>query len=230
MSKKIKALKAAFPYTLPILTGYLFLGMAWGVLMHEQGYPLWATALISFLTYAGAMQFIAVNLMALGFNPLYAFLMTLMVNARHLFYGLVMLEKFKGTQRLKPYLIFGLTDETFSLLCSIKPAPEINIHWFMFFITLFNHLYWVVGCAAGTLLGHFLIFNTQGLDFVLTSLFTVIFINQWRASHEHFPTLLALGATILCRMIFGPANFIIPAMLAIILILFLKKPMEVREN
>jgi len=231
MSEKTKALKVAFPYTIPILTGYLFLGAAWGILMSSKGYSVIWTALISLFTYAGSMQYVAVSLLALGFNPLYAFLMTLMVNARHLFYGIVMLEKYKGTGKFKPYLIFGLTDETFSILCSTKPPEGINKNWFMFFVTLLDHAYWVLGCTLGTIIGTMFTINTKGLDFVLTSLFVVIFINQWKSTHNHLPVFIALGSSIICRLIFGPANFIIPAMILIIFfVTVLKKPIKLRET
>jgi len=231
MSEKAKALKAAFPYTIPILTGYLFLGAAWGILMDSKGYSVLWAALISLFTYAGSMQFVAVNLLALGFNPLYACLMTLMVNVRHLFYGIVMLDKFKGTGIMKPYLIFGLTDETFSILCSSKPPENINKNWFIFFVTLLDHSYWILGTILGSLIGTMLTFNTKGLDFVLTSLFIVIFINQWKSSHNHVPVVIALTSTIICRLVFGPANFIIPSMIVIlILVTLLRKSMEGLER
>lgn len=230
MAEKVKALKAAFPYTIPILTGYLFLGAAWGILMDSKGYSVIWTALISMFTYAGSMQFVAVSLLALGFNPLYACLMTLMVNARHLFYGIVMLDKFKGTGKMKPYLIFGLTDETFSILCSTKPSENIDKNWFMFFVTLLDHAYWILGTILGSIIGTMLTLNTKGLDFVLTSLFVVIFLNQWKSTQNHFPVMIALSSTILCRLIFGPSNFIIPSMLAIlILVTLFKKPIEARD-
>jgi 4-azaleucine resistance transporter AzlC len=231
MSEKIKTLKVAFPYTIPILTGYLFLGAAWGILMESKGYSVLWTTLISLFTYAGSMQFVAVSLLALGFNPLYACFMTLMVNARHLFYGIVMLDNFKGTGKMKPYLIFGLTDETFSILCSTKPPEDVDNDWFMFFVTLLDHLYWILGTVLGSIIGTMLSFNTKGLDFVLTSLFIVIFINQWKSTQNHLPVIIALSSTIICRILFGPANFIIPSMFAIlILVTVLKKPIEVRDS
>lgn len=230
MGEKSKALKAAFPYTIPILTGYLFLGTAWGILMNSKGYSVLWTSLISLFTYAGSMQYVAVSLLALGFNPFSAFLMTLMVNARHLFYGIAMLDKYKGTGKLKPYLIFGLTDETFSLLCSSKTPEGIDKNWFMFFVTLLNHCYWVLGCTLGTIIGDIFTFNTKGLDFVLTSLFVVIFLNQWKATQNHLPVFLALSGTIICRLIFGATNFLIPSMLAIlVLVTLFKKPIEARD-
>ncbi len=231
MSKKKKALKAAFPHTIPVFTGFIFLGIAYGILMNSKGYSVLWIVLISIFTYAGSMQFVAVSLLAMGFNPLYACLMTLMVNARHIFYGISMLEKFKGTNKMKPYLIFGLSDETFSILCSTDPPEGVSKNWFMFFITLLDHSYWVLGSALGGILGTIVSINATGIDFVLTTLFVVIFINQLKSTKNYFPTLIGIGSTLLCRITFGSANFIIPSMIGIlILVTVLRKPIESRNS
>ncbi len=217
MNVKAKAFRAALPLTIPVFTGYIVLGTAYGIILSSKGYSfLWA-ALTSLFIYAGSMQFVSVSLLAAGFHPLYACFMTLMVNARHLFYGISMLSKFHGTGNKKPYLIFGLTDETFSILCSTEPPEGVDKSWFMFFITLLDQIYWVCGSILGCILGSFLHFNTKGIDFVLTALFIVIFINQWKSSTNHIPVLIGLSASILCRIIFGVANFIIPSMIAILI-------------
>ena len=226
-----KALKAAFPLTIPVLTGYLFLGIGFGVLMDTIGYGIGWTVLMSGLVFAGSIQYIAIALFTAAFNPLYALLLTLMVNARHLFYGIAMLERYKGAGKLKPYLIFGLTDETFALLSSAEPPEGIERKWFQFFVTFLDHCYWVTGSAIGSLLGALLEFNTKGLDFVLTALFVVILIGQWQSTKNHIPALTGLGATALCLILFGSAHFLLPAMLLILVLLTIfRKRIEGRAD
>ncbi len=228
---KGKALKAAFPFTIPVMTGYVFLGMGYGILMNNIGYGLGWTVLMSLLIFAGSIQYVSIALFTSAFNPLYTLLLTLMVNARHLFYGVSMLERYKGAGRLKPYLIFGLTDETFSLLSAVNPPDEIDRKWFQFFVTLLDHSYWVAGSALGSLVGSVINFNTKGLDFVLTAFFTVIFIDQWKTTKNHIPALTGLGAALLCLLVFGQDHFMIPAMILILLLLtLLRKPMERRKR
>lgn len=230
MNTKWKALKSAFPYTIPVLTGYLVLGAAFGILMNNKGYSSIWIVLVSLFIYAGSMQFVAISLIASGFNPLYTFLMTLMVNARHLFYGISMLTKFKGMGKKKPYLMFGLTDETFSILCSAQPPEGVDRGWFMFYITLLDHIYWVTGSLIGSIVGGFITFNTKGIDFVLTALFVVIFVDQWRSAKNHIPVLIGVGSSILCRLLFGAGNFIIPSMILIVLLVtILQKKIEGRD-
>ena len=227
MQDKIKALKAAFPYTLPVMTGYLFLGMAFGILLNSKGYHFGWAILMSVFIYAGSMQYVAINQLTMAFNPLNAFIMTLMVNARHLFYGLSLLGKYSEAGRKKPYLVFGLTDETFSILCATNPPQGVNRGWFMFFVTILNHSYWIAACALGGILGSMVSFNTKGIDFVMTALFVVIFLEQWKSQKQHAPALIGLGASVLCLWVFGPEHFIIPAMAAIVGILSLfRKPLE----
>lgn len=230
MNTKWNALKSAFPHTLPVFTGYLVLGTAFGILMNSKGYSSIWVVLVSLFIYAGSMQFVAISLISSGFHPFYACLMTLMVNARHLFYGISMLSKFKGMGKKKPYLIFGLTDETFSILCSTEPPEEVDKGWFMLFVTLLDHIYWVMGSLIGSILGNFITFNTKGIDFVLTALFVVIFINQWKSSKNHVPVLIGIVSSILCRLVFGAANFIIPSMLLIILLVTLLQKKIERRN
>ncbi|NLM75436.1 MAG: branched-chain amino acid ABC transporter permease [Clostridiaceae bacterium] len=227
MEKQFKALKAAFPHTIPVMTGYLFLGVAFGILLTSKGYHFIWAIIMSLLIYAGSMQFVAVEILTSIFNPLNAFLITLMVNARHLFYGLSMLTKFRGTGKYKPYLIFGLTDETYSLLCSCEIPDDVDKNQFMFYTTLLNQTYWIVASAAGALLGSVFTFNTEGIDFVMTALFIVIFINQWKSQKNHTPALIGLGGSVLCLLLFGPDNFIIPSMILIIAALTIfKKSVE----
>jgi 4-azaleucine resistance transporter AzlC len=221
LKEKITALKAAFPHTVPILTGFLFLGAAYGILMNSKGYGLGWTVLMSVVVFAGSAQYVAVTFLTTVFNPLYALLMTLVINARHLFYGLSMLEKYRGAGKLKPYLIFGLIDETFSIVCTAEPPAGVNKNWFYFFVTLLDHIYWVTGSAIGGLLGSLMSFNIKGLDFVLTALFVVIFVGQWRTKENRLPAVIGVGCTVVCLLIFGQSSFIIPAMLAILAVLTL---------
>ena len=231
MGEKIKALRAAFPHTLPILTGYLALGAAYGVLLSTKGYGVVWALLTSTFIYAGSMQFVSVGMLGMGFHPLSACLMTLMVNARHFFYGIAMLDRLGGTGRLKPYLIFAMSDETFSLLCSSPPPEGVSRKWFLFFIALLDHSYWIAGSVAGGLLGGLVSFNTAGIDFVLTAMFVVIFINQWKATSNNLPVLIGLGAALLCRIVLGPEKFLIPAMIVIlVLVTLLRGPIEKRGD
>lgn len=230
MNVKKKALIAAFPHTIPVLTGFLFLGIGFGVLMSAKGYgPGW-TVFMSMVVFAGAMQYAAVALLTTAFNPIYALLLTLLVNSRHLFYGVSMLEKFKNTGRLKPFLIFGMCDETFSLISSVEPPADVEKRWFMFFITVLDYSYWVIGCGIGNILGSLVSFNTMGIDFVLTALFTVLFINQWKGNENRIPGLVGLAVTVLCLLLFGADGFILPALALLLLVLTVfQKPIEMRR-
>ena len=227
MNPKIKALKAAFPYTIPILMGFLFLGLAYGFYMNSKGFSFWWPLLMSATIFAGSMEFVTVSLLCGAFNPVYAFLLALMVNARHLFYGISMLERFKGTGRKKWYLIFGMCDESFSILCSTKSPKGVDKGWFMVFVTLLNHCYWVAGATLGGILGSFIPFNTQGIDFVMTALFAAIFIDQWKSQKNHLPALVGLAVPAVCLIVFGPDQFILPSMALILTVLsLLKKPLN----
>ena len=227
--KHQSAFLAAFPFTIPVLTGYLFLGLAYGILISSKGYSLLWIIPISIFTLAGAMQFVTVGMLALGFHPFSAFVMTLMVNARHIFYGISMLTKFEGTGKYKPYLIFGLTDETFSILSTIEPPEHVDRNRFLFFVTLLDHSYWVVGGALGGLAGSLFQINVAGIDFVLTALFVVIFLNQWDATENHLPVLLGIAGSLVCLLLFGPSGFIIPSMVVILTsVTLLRKPIDAR--
>lgn len=214
---KKKAFKAALPYTLPICVGFLFLGMSYGFLMRSKGFSFIYPMLMSLFIFAGSMEFLTVNLLLSAFNPLYAFFLTLMVNARHLFYGISMLEKYKNIGWKKFYLIYGMCDESFTINCTVTLPPEVDKGWFMFFVTLLNHLYWVTGATLGALLVYVVHFDTTGIEFVMTALFVVMFINQWEENREHGPALIGLGCSLLCLLLFGADNFILPAMALIIL-------------
>lgn len=230
MNEKTKALKAAFPHTIPVFTGFIFLGIAYGILMNTKGYGIGWTVLMSLMAFAGSAQYVAITFLTSVFNPIYALLMTLMINARHLFYGISMLDKYKDAGKLKPYLIFGLCDETFSIVCSTEPPEGVNRNWFRFFITLLNHCYWILGSALGVLLGSMVSFNTKGLDFVLTALFVVIFVGQWKTHQNRKPAVIGVLCSVICLVVFGPSNFIIPAMIAILAVLTLSRRGYVAEK
>lgn len=201
--------------------------MAFGILLGSNGFhPFWAF-LMALLIYAGSGQFVAVGLMASGFNPLGAFLVTLMVNIRHVFYGISLLERFKKYGKAKYYMIFALTDETFALHCSAKPPKGMNEEKFYLTISILDHIYWVTGCTLGGIIGSALPINTAGIDFVMTALFVVIFLDQWKLKQNRTPALIGLGASLICRIVFGPDWFILACMAAMVIIFSLfKKPIE----
>ncbi|MCI4129868.1 azaleucine resistance protein AzlC [Bacillus haynesii] len=224
------AFRWAFPYTIPILAGFLFLGIAYGIFMHSLGFSAIYPIIMSFTIFAGSMEFVAANFLLSGFNPFNALLLTLMVNARHLFYGISMLDKYRGTGKKKFYLIYGMCDESFSINYTADVPANVDKGWFMFFVTLLNHLYWVTGAAIGGIFGSFVKFNTEGLDFVMTALFIVIFIEQWMKEKKHHSALTGLGLSAASLIIFGGNQFMIPAMLAILGVLtVLRKPLEKAE-
>lgn len=210
------ALRAAFPLTLPICAAFLFLGISYGFYFCSKGFAPWYPIACSALIFAGSMEFVLVTLLLQGFDPLYCFFITLMVNSRHLFYGLTMLELYRNTGLKKFYLIFGMCDESFAINCSTQPPPGVDRGCFMLCVNLLNHCYWVAGAALGALLGSQLQFNTQGLDFTLTALFVAIFVSQWQSSSSHGPALVGLAMPLLCLCLLGPQRFMVPAMLLIL--------------
>lgn len=226
-----KALKSAFPYSVPIFAGFLFLGMTYGIYMNVSGFSFWYPMFMSLTIFAGSAEFVAVSLLLGPFRPFQALAMTLMLNARHLFYGISMLDKYRGTGLKKIYLIFGMCDESFSINCTAEIPKDVDRGWFMFFVTLLNHLYWFSGAALGGLFGSFIHFNTEGLDFVMTAMFVVIFMEQWMKEKHHGSALLGLGLSFLCLLAFGPGRFMVPSMIAILAALtLLQKPFEKGEK
>lgn len=224
---KKKAFRAALPYSLPICIGFLFIAMSYGFLMRSRGFSVFYPMAMSAFIFAGSMEFVAVELLLSAYAPLHAFLLTLMVNARHLFYGISMLEKYKGMGWKKPYLIFGMCDETFSVNCTVTPPEGVDRGWFMFFVTLLNHFYWFSGATLGGIFGSFLHFSTEGLDFVMTAMFVVIFLEQWLKEKNHVSAICGLVVSLLCLILFGENQFMVPAMLAILGVLtLLRKPLE----
>lgn len=213
------AAREAFASTIPVLTGFLFLGTAYGILMDAKGYGLVWTFLMSAVAFCGSMQFAAITLLAGVFSPVQALLLSLMVNARHLFYGISMLDRYRGMGKIKPFLIYTLCDETFSIVCSKEPSKAADGKWFYFFISLFDYLYWIAGSVIGSFLGGLVSFDTKGLDFVLTALFVVIFTEQWLESKNHFSALAGIAASAACLVLFGAEGFLIPAMILILVVL-----------
>lgn len=214
--KNGKLIKLVFLKTLPVMAGYLVLGMGFGILFQGRGYGAgWALAM-SVTLFAGSMQYVAVDLLSSGASLISIAVMTLMVNARHLFYGQSMVERYKGAGRKKPYLMFALTDETYSLICSEQVPEGTNPHLFYFLISLFNQCYWVLGSVVGALLGAWIPFSTAGVDFAMTALFVSIFTEQWLTTKQHAPALIGVVATLACLLLFGAERFLIPAMLVIL--------------
>lgn len=216
---KRRAFRAALPYSLPICIGFLFIAMSYGFMMRSRGFPVVYPAVMSACVFAGSMEFVTAELLCAPFAPLHALFLTLMVNARHLFYGVSMLEKYRGTGWKKPYLIFGMCDETFSINCAVAPPEGVDRGWFMFFVTLLNQCYWVGGAILGGLLGGLVCFDTEGIEFVMTALFVVMLVNQWEETADHRPVLAGLGCTLASLLLFGAERFMIPAMLLIVLAL-----------
>jgi 4-azaleucine resistance transporter AzlC len=225
--KYSSAFCAALPYTLPIFPAFWFLGMTYGIYMHTMGFAFWFPMIMSLTIFAGSSEFIVANLMLGAFDPLQTFLMIFMINARHLFYGISMLDKYKGTGIKKLYLIFGLCDENFSINYAATPPEGVDTGWFMFFVTLLNHFYWFTGSTLGGLFGPLITFNTQGVDFAMTALFVVIFMEQWYKDKSHVSALLGIGLSLICLIIFGADHFIIPSMLSILAVLtLLRRPIS----
>jgi len=211
-----KALLAAFPHTIPVLTGFLFLGATYGIYMRSLGFSAAFPICMSLTVFAGSMEFVAGDLLLGAFHPLQALALTLSLNARHLFYGLSMLDKYKGLGRKESYLIYGLCDETFSINCSVQVPEGVDRGWFYFFVTALDQCYWVSGATLGAAAGGLLKLNTEGLDFVMTAMFVVIFLEQWHKERKHTVSLLGLGLSAVCLAVFGAQGFLLPAMAAIL--------------
>lgn len=224
---KLRAFKAAFPHTIPILAGFLFLGMTYGIYMNVSGFSFIYPMLMSLTIFAGSVEFVTVNILLGAFDPLQAFAVTLMLNARHLFYGISMLDKFRGTGLKKLYLIFGMCDESFSINYTAEVPESVDRGWFMFFVTLLNQIYWVTGATLGGLFGSLITFSTEGLDFVMTAMFVVIFLEQWLKEKKHTASILGLGISAVCLVAFGADDFMIPSMAALLIALtLLRRPLE----
>ena len=229
--KIVQAARAAFPFTLPMMGGFLFLSMAYSILMLSVGFGPWYPVLMSVVIFAGAMQFVAVNLFTQPFAPVNALALTLLVNARHMFYGLSLLDTYRDVGKKKWFLIYALCDETFSIACSVEVPDGVDRGWFYFFVSFFNNSYWIIGTAIGAFSGGLLPFDLTGIDFAMTALFLVIFVNRWEAEEHHISSLCGLGVSILCLILFGPDKFIVASMAGMLVILTaLRRPIDQREG
>lgn len=215
-----EAFKKAFPYTIPVLTGYLFIGIAFGVMYAEKGYSAWWAVLMSVLVYAGSGQYLAVQFFVPGISFFQVIFMTLMVNIRHIFYGLSLLEKFNKMGKKRWYMIFGLTDETYSLLCTTKVPEGVDEEKFLFAIALLDQCYWIIGSYIGGVLKSLLPFHAEGIEFAMTALFVVIFVEQWMEKKNRIPAVIGVISALLCLQIFGSGNFVLPTMILSIFVLF----------
>ena len=219
-----KLAKEAFISTLPVLTGYLVLGIGFGIIIKTNGYSTFLAFMMSLTIYAGSMQYVSISLLASSASLITVALTTLMVNARHLFYGISMLEKYKDIDYRKPYLIFTLTDETYSLLCNdnkTRTTKEKNTYYFL--VSFFDHIYWVTGSVIGAIMGSFITFSTEGIEFALTALFVTVFVEQWLSTKDHIPAILGVVISIVCLIIFKASSFLIPTMIVITISLFVYK-------
>lgn len=227
--KTKELISKAFLKSLPVMAGYSVLGIGFGILLRNAGYGvIWAFAM-SALIYAGSMQYVGISLLTGGASVITTIITTVMVNARHLFYSISMIDKYKGAGKYKPYLIFALTDETYSLLCDDKGPDEEKINQYRFYVSLFDQSYWVIGSVIGSLLGAMLPFSTAGIEFSMTALFIASFTEQWIISKDHVPALIGLVSTILCLVVFGAERFLIPSMLLITVLLTLVKREDKEE-
>lgn len=222
-----KAFKTAFPYTIPIFAGFWFIGITYGVYMNVLGFSFWYPMLMGLTIFGGSLEFITANLLLGVFNPLQTFFLTIMIQARHLFYGIAMLDKYKNKGWKKWYLIFGMCDETFSLNYTANIPEDVNEGWFLFWVTALNHFYWVSGAAIGGILGSFIKFDTSGLDFAMTAMFVVIFLEQYLKEKKHYTAWIGISISFICLLVFGAEHFMLPAMAAILAILTaFRKPIE----
>ena len=217
--EKREIVRKAFLASLPVMAGYVVLGIGFGILLRNAGYGLAWSAAMAVGIYAGSMQYVGIDLLAGGAGVLATALTTVMVNARHLFYSISMIGRYRNAGKYKPYLIFALTDETYSLLCGGDAPDEEHADLYRFLVSLFNHLYWITGCVLGSLLGAVIPFSTAGIEFSMTALFIASFTEQWIRTREHLPAVTGLLSTLACLLLFGPERFLIPAMLLITLVL-----------
>ncbi len=237
----MKELRAAFPHTIPVFAAYVFLGITYGVLMATSGFPFWLPILTALLIYTGSMEFLSVSILLSSFHPLSAFLTAVMVGARHLFYGLSMLEKYRGMGWRKFYLIYTTSDETFALNHSIEVPKDLYRPRFYMWVSFLDQMYWVLGAAIGGILGSVISFDVKGLDFVMTAMFVSIFMNQWLKDSDmtrfgdsprsldwhgvtafvmgHIGECIGIAASVIALIVFGPDRFMIPAMVLILIAL-----------
>ena len=225
-----KTVKYSLKASLPVMAGYIVLGMGFGILLQSRGYAWWWSLLMSATIYAGSMQYVAIDLLTSGASLIATALMTLLINIRHLFYGISMLKDYKGTGAKKPYLIFSLTDETFSLVCFPNLPDGVDRQKYYLFVSLFNQFYWVLGSVLGSIIGSALPFDFLGIDFAMTALFVVIFVEQWESAKNHAPAIIGLICSAVSLIIFGASDFLIPAMISITVSLFIGRKWLEKEG
>jgi 4-azaleucine resistance transporter AzlC len=216
---RLRAFKYAFPKTIPILMGFLFLGMSYGFYMRVSGFSFFFPLIMSIVIFGGSLEFLAVSMLLSPFAPIQTFLVAIVIQARHLFYGLAMLEKYKGLGIKRLYLIYGMCDESFSINCSAELPSHVDKGWFYFFVTLLNHSYWILGATLGALIGGFISFNTEGIEFVMTSMFVVIFLEGWLKGGKRISSLIGVLSSVVCLVIFGADTFLVPSMVCIVALL-----------
>ena len=227
---KKKALKTVFLDTVPVMTGYLFLGAGFGILLSESGYnALWAAAM-ALCMFAGSGQYLAVSLLASHASLISTAIATLLVNARHIFYGISLLDTYKGAGKKKAYMIFGLTDETYTLVTQNQPPEGMKRHTYCFLVTLLDQIYWIVGCVLGSLMGTYIPISFEGVEFVLTALFVTMFVEQWLSNKNHIPALIGVVSTVVCLAIFGSEIFLIPSMVLIAILLTVSRKTGKRRD
>ena len=219
--KAIEALKAAFPNTLPILAGFIVLGMGYGIYLRSSGLPVWYPTLTSIVVFGGSLEFLLVSMLLAPFQPIAVFFLSLLVQARHIFYGLTLLKRYRGRGWKSIYLIYSMCDETFSVNCSTPVPPGIDEGWFMFFISLLDQIYWVLSVTAGSVLGGVLSQYSEGVEFVMTAMFCVIFIRAMEKKENRISGIIGVSATLLSILVFGKSVFLIPSMVLILVFLFL---------
>lgn len=209
------SIKTVFLHTLPVLTGYLFLGIGFGILLYEYGYGFGWSFCMGLFVYAGSAQYLTVSLLSGGASLISAAIATLLLNARHIFYGISLIDAYKGLGRKKAYMIFSLTDETYTLVTQNQPPEGLSRHGYCFLVSLLDHIYWIIGCSLGHFAATYIPINFEGIEFVLTALFVTMFVEQWLTRKNHLPAIIGMSATILCLILFGKDIFLIPSMVVI---------------
>ncbi len=223
---KYNTFKKAFISSIPVMAGYVVLAIGFGILLNAKGYSIvWSLAMSVFI-YAGSMQYLAIDLITGGASLITTAITTIMVNGRHLFYGISMIDKYKNTGIKKPYLIFSLTDETYSLNCGDLPEGVEDSSLYYFFVSILNHFYWIIGTIIGSLLGNIIPFNTKGIDFALTALFITIFVEQYKTTKNHIPAIIGVLCSLICLLLFKADKFLIPTMILITIVLTILRKFE----
>lgn len=226
-----KALKAAFPFTIPILAGFWSLGMAYGLLMSKSGFSFLWPMLMAMTIFSGSVEFVAVGMLRGQFHPLQSFVIALLICARHLFYGISILDRFKGTGLKKFFLIYGMCDETFSINYTARIPAGIDRGWFMLWVTVLDYCYWVTGATAGALFGNILRFDSRGLDFVMTAMFVTIFTDNWLKEKNHRASVIGILLSLAALSAFGPESFVVPAMIMMLVCFMgLRSKLEIKKE